>query len=199
MQHLLDLNSVGLKVQHQNGCEGVLGTWPPLLSHLAKSNQGFQVYIYARYALLLYENMQVCNMWHFCVCTPSSKLVHSRRLDVLLCTGVTSWVVINKFHLVKNDPTNIHVLEFGPSYDVRNGAEKAVTVPCYRFDCTWIWGCQRDVGTTSSYFVWPTKPKAHKSHICCVATAHPLNEICKVSLVLGTKRQHQCHWHYVPS
>ena len=26
------------------------------------------------------------------------------------------------------DPTNIHVLEFSPSYNVRNGAEKAVTV-----------------------------------------------------------------------
>ena len=52
VQHLLGLNSVRLKVQHQNGCEGVLGTWPPLLSRLAKSDQGFQVYIYARYALL---------------------------------------------------------------------------------------------------------------------------------------------------
>ena len=62
---IADLNSVGLKVQHQNGCEGVLGTWPPLLSHLAMSYQGFQEYIYAKYALLhvLYENMQVCNMW----------------------------------------------------------------------------------------------------------------------------------------
>ena len=36
----------------QNGCEGVLGTCPPLLSRLAKSDQGFQVYIYARCALL---------------------------------------------------------------------------------------------------------------------------------------------------
>jgi len=36
--------------------------------------------------------------------------------------------------VIKNDPTNIHVLEFGPSYDVRNGAEKAVTVSCYGFD-----------------------------------------------------------------
>ena len=52
VQHLLGLNSVGLKVQHQNGCEDVLGTWPPLLSHLAKSCQGFQEYIYARNALL---------------------------------------------------------------------------------------------------------------------------------------------------
>ena len=49
---IADLNSVGLKVQHQNGCEDVLGTWPPLLSHFAMSCQGFQEYIYARYALL---------------------------------------------------------------------------------------------------------------------------------------------------
>ena len=56
VQHLLGLNFVGLKV-HQNGCEGVLGTWPPLLSRLAKSYQGFQVYIYATYALLCFTRI----------------------------------------------------------------------------------------------------------------------------------------------
>ena len=52
VQHLLGLNSVRLKVQHQNDCEGVLGTWRPLLSRLAKSDQGIEVYIYARYAVV---------------------------------------------------------------------------------------------------------------------------------------------------
>ena len=32
--------------------------------------------------------------------------------------------------MIKNDPTNIHMLEFGPSYDVRNGVEKAVLIAC---------------------------------------------------------------------
>ena len=50
-------------------------------------------------------------------------------------TGVTSRVVINKFHVVKNNSTNVHVLEFGPSYDVKNRVDKAVTVSCYMFDC----------------------------------------------------------------
>ena len=46
-------------------------------------------------------------------------------------------MVVNKFHVVKNDPMNVHVvLEFEHSYDVRNGTEKAVSVSCYRFDCT---------------------------------------------------------------
>ena len=44
---IADLNSVGLKVQHKNGYKDVLGTWPPLLSRLAKSCQGFQEYMYA--------------------------------------------------------------------------------------------------------------------------------------------------------
>ena len=66
---------------------------------------------------------------HFCVCAPNSKFVHSRLLNVLFCTSVTSWVIINKFHVVNNDPTNVHVLEFGPSYDVRNGAEKQLPSP----------------------------------------------------------------------
>ena len=164
VQHLLGLNSVGLKVQHQNGCEGVLGTWPPLLSRLAKSDQGFQVYIYARYALLCCTRIckfATCGLKSpfLCLC---SKFQTCPFSYVLFCTGVTSRVVINKFHVVKNNPTNVHVLEFGPSYDVRNGAEKAVTVSCYRFDCTWIWRSQRNVGTTSGYFVWSMIAKAHK-------------------------------------
>ena len=32
---ILGLTAVGLKVQYQNGCKDVLGTWPSLLSHLA--------------------------------------------------------------------------------------------------------------------------------------------------------------------
>ena len=80
---------------------------------------------------------------HFCVCAPSSKFVHSCRLNVLFCTDVTSWVIINKFHVIKNDSTNIHVLKFGPSYDVRNEAEKAVTISCYGFDCMWVWRSRR--------------------------------------------------------
>ena len=32
-----------------------------------------------------------------------------RHLNILFCTGVTSWVIINKFHVIKNDPhQNIH-------------------------------------------------------------------------------------------
>ena len=79
--------------------------------------------------------MQVCNMW--AKVTISVSVPQVPNLSILVawmycsCTGVTSSVVINKFHVVKNDPTNVHVLEFGPSYDVRNGGEKAVTVSCY--------------------------------------------------------------------
>ena len=31
--------------------------------------------------------------------------------------------------MLNNDPMHIHVLEFGPSYDVRNGAEKQLLSP----------------------------------------------------------------------
>ena len=166
VQHLLGLNSVRLKVQHQNGCEGVLGTWPPLLSHLAKSDQGFQVYIYARYALLCC--MRICK---FATCGLKSPFLclypkfQTCPFSLLVCT-VLHWRNQQggnqQIHVVKNNPTNVHVLEFGPSYDVRNGVEKAVTISCYRFDCTWIWRSQRNVGTTLGYFVWSTIAKAHK-------------------------------------
>ena len=107
---IADLNSVGLKVQHQNGCKDVLGTRPPLLSHLAKSCQGFQEYIYSKYALLCCT--RICK---FATCGLKSPFLylcpkfHSYRLNVLFCTFVTSWVIFNKFHVIKNDPTNIHV------------------------------------------------------------------------------------------
>ena len=75
--------------------------------------------------------MQVCNMRaKVAISVSVPQVPNSRRLNVLFCTGVTRWVIINKFHVIKNDPTNIHVLEFGPSYDVRNGVEKAVLIAC---------------------------------------------------------------------
>ena len=59
VQHLLGLNSVEFKVQHQNGRESVLSTWPPLqvLSRFSG------VYLCQVCSSVLYENMQVCSMW----------------------------------------------------------------------------------------------------------------------------------------
>ena len=79
------------------------------------------VYLCQVCSSVLYENMQVCNMWAkvtISVSVPQVS-VHSRCLNVLLRASVTGRLIINKFHVFNNDPTNIHVLEFGPSYDVR--------------------------------------------------------------------------------
>ena len=56
--------------------------------------------------VLLYDTVVTLHLVHVVIVVYCLyALAHSHHLNVLFCTGVTSWVIINKFYFNKNDPT----------------------------------------------------------------------------------------------
>ena len=97
------------------------------------------VYLCQVCSSVLYENMQVCNMWAKVTISVSVPQVPNLSILVTWICTVLHWrnqqggnqqISCGQEQLYERP-----CVEFGPSYDVRNRADKEVTVSCYRFDC----------------------------------------------------------------